>query len=135
MTTFVVLHQRTLCDYISIMQTDFSTPPSQACTWSHSKSNLTIRYTQAVQSFFRIFSGEPPNNCQTTRKATKRIYAIKGNMAFLLFGYAFPNSFLYARCFFAAQIYICPVETTRNIQAVKLPVITAMVNQEMLSKK
>ena len=42
---------------------------------------------------------------------------MKGNIAFLPFGYAFPNSFLYARCFFAAQMYICPEATTRNTHA------------------
>lgn len=42
---------------------------------------------------------------------------MKGNIAFLPLGYAFPNSFLYARCFFAAHMYICPVATTRNTHA------------------
>lgn len=39
-------------------------------------------------------------------------------MAFLPFGYSFPKSFLYARCFLSAQTTICPTEMTVKIAAV-----------------
>jgi hypothetical protein len=40
-----------------------------------------------------------------------------GNMAFLWRGYSLPNSFLYAHCFFAAQLIIWAVDTAQNSHA------------------
>jgi hypothetical protein len=40
-----------------------------------------------------------------------------GIMAFLWRGYSFPKSFLYARCFLAAQFIIWAVDTPQNSHA------------------
>jgi len=58
-----------------------------------------------------------------------------GIMAFLWRGYSFPNSFLYARCFLAAQLIIWAVDTPQNSHAAQEPDMYATAAQPTLSKK
>jgi hypothetical protein len=59
----------------------------------------------------------------TLRPPGTHVQKKNGNMALLWRGYSFPNSFLYARCFFAAQLIIWPVDTAQNSHATQVKLV------------